>query len=169
MDALERGGVDAVKVQALSRALGVTKGSFYWHFKTRDALLMAVLDFWESAGTQDIISTMESADLAPEDRPQALWQIVTASGRMGAEMALRDWARRDPRAQEVVERVDRQRLDFTRQMYEDLGHDTVQAEARSILGYCMLIGLHFVGNSGREVPEEEAVAAALALLTKAPD
>src|SRR5215467_13391709 len=57
--ALADGGVAAVRIDVLARGLGVTRGSFYWHFADRDALLRAALDQWEQAVTAQVIERME--------------------------------------------------------------------------------------------------------------
>ena len=57
---LADGGPDAVRVEPLARALGVTRGSFYWHFADRRALLDAMLDAWERSTTEDVIGLLES-------------------------------------------------------------------------------------------------------------
>src|SRR5215217_5141721 len=54
--AMAEGGIDAVAVEPLARRLGVTKGSFYWHFKDRRALLEATLEGWEEESTEARIS-----------------------------------------------------------------------------------------------------------------
>src|SRR5437660_5551983 len=57
--AIARGGVDAVAVETVAAELGATKGSFYWHFKNRDALIQAALDLWEQRGTEAVIEEFE--------------------------------------------------------------------------------------------------------------
>src|SRR3546814_7811782 len=64
LDAIAGGGLDAVAVEPLARRLGVTKGSFYWHFANRDALLRAALQRWEQTETDDIV-----ARIGPESDP----------------------------------------------------------------------------------------------------
>ena len=58
--ALAAGGPDAVRIESLAEALGVTKGGFYWHFKDRQALLGEMLDTWEKAGTEEVIARVDS-------------------------------------------------------------------------------------------------------------
>src|SRR5215471_7138438 len=56
---IARGGVDAVAVEPIAAELGATKGSFYWHFKNRDALIEAALDEWERRLTEEVIDELE--------------------------------------------------------------------------------------------------------------
>ena len=58
LDALERGGVEAVAVVPLARELGVTRGSFYWHFASRDELLAAVLERWEREHSDAVLDAL---------------------------------------------------------------------------------------------------------------
>src|SRR5215204_5612797 len=58
--ALAAGGPDAVRVESLAQALGVTKGGFYWHFDGRPALLEEMLDTWERVGVDEVIERVES-------------------------------------------------------------------------------------------------------------
>src|SRR5688572_23444507 len=69
LDAMAAGGVDAVAVEPLARSLGVTKGSFYWHFANREALIKAALDLWEQRETVDVIAGLEN-------EPDAYLRIV---------------------------------------------------------------------------------------------
>src|SRR5213592_85092 len=57
--ALAAGGPDAVRIEPLARALGVTRGGFYWHFKDRRALLDAILDAWERRSTDEVLERVE--------------------------------------------------------------------------------------------------------------
>jgi AcrR family transcriptional regulator len=58
--ALIRGGLDAVAVEPLATSLGVTKGSFYWHFENRDALIAALVEQWEAVGTEQVIAELDA-------------------------------------------------------------------------------------------------------------
>ncbi|TAM00713.1 MAG: TetR/AcrR family transcriptional regulator, partial [Rhodanobacter sp.] len=75
LDLIAEQGVGALAVEALARQLGVTKGSFYWHFRTREALLVAALERWEQYGEREIIE--EIAQIAdPRERLPELFRRV---------------------------------------------------------------------------------------------
>src|SRR5215469_649514 len=67
LGAIATGGLAAVGVEPLATSLGATKGSFYWHFKNRDALLEAAIERWERETTTDVIAEITAAPLAAAD------------------------------------------------------------------------------------------------------
>src|SRR5438477_7765626 len=80
LEALADGGVAGVAVEPLARRLGVTKGSFYWHYADREALLAAALSRWEKSHTESIIAAL--ADVRdPRERLVRLIGRVSAGGR----------------------------------------------------------------------------------------
>src|SRR5438552_12718717 len=94
--ALGVGGPDAVRIEALARALGVTKGGFYWHFDDRRALLEEMLDTWERVVVDEVIERVDSE--GGDARARLLRLSRLASSRpdiLTTDMAIRDWARRD--------------------------------------------------------------------------
>src|SRR3954452_6957021 len=94
--ALGVGGPDAVRIEALAQALGVTKGGFYWHFEDRPALLGEMLDTWERVVTEDVITRVESGGGDARAKLRHLFGIAVAIDDMvSIELAVREWARRD--------------------------------------------------------------------------
>lgn len=131
---LAESGWQSLTIEGLARRLNVTKGSFYWHFKDRKALLSAVLESWR---VQLILTTIEDSGGTAVDKIQYMLDIVIASkrpGRAGAlELAIRVWARRDPEAARVVEAVDEERMDYVAGLFQQLGLSLAEAEARAML------------------------------------
>ncbi len=148
LEALAERGIDAVRVEPLARRLGVTKGSFYWHFRDRGALLVALLERWEEVATQAIIDEVEAVPGPAEAKLRALFAIALATSRMDLETALRQWARRERRVQHAVERVDERRMGYLQGLFEALGHAPEDARARSFLAYASLFGDHFIAAGG---------------------
>lgn len=140
---LAEDGVAGVRVEALAKSLGVTKGSFYWHFRDRPDLLAAVLEFWKQGRIGDIVK--QSRCEAGQEREQLdhILTVYSASrNRRGIriELAIRDWARRDPQAAAVVEEVDAARFDCTRRLFLARGMSEQEAATRSILLYAYVFG-----------------------------
>jgi len=144
IDVLAREGVAGLRVEALAKRCGVTKGSFYWHFKDRQALLDAVLEQWKTGRIRDIEKT--TSVTAGHEREQLHYAIeVYGASRnrkgMSIEQAVRDWARHDPRAATVVEAVDLYRLECTRKLFVASGMSDAEAKSRSLLLYACVFGL----------------------------
>ena len=139
LHAIATGGVDSVTVEGLARTLGVTKGSFYWHFADRTSLITEALELWERAATTEVIDTLsEIAD--PAARLRALFE--TAFGAVGqgsvdsALIARLD----DPVVGPVVRRVSARRLDFLQATYRELGLTRAAAAGRARIAYSTYVG-----------------------------
>ncbi|MCR5879609.1 TetR/AcrR family transcriptional regulator [Phenylobacterium sp. J367] len=109
--------VDAVRVEPLAAEIGVSRGSFYWHFKSRKELLEAILAKWRENQTRRIVERIKQ-DRRLGVREQLAQLRVLPSNRKAdvaaaLELAIRAWARRDKLAKRVVEEVDRERMEFT--------------------------------------------------------
>src|SRR3954471_24257417 len=118
--ALAAGGPDAVRIEPLARALGVTRGGFYWHFNDRGALLEEMLDTWEREGVDAVIERVE-ADAAGEDaraKLQRLFEIGSSSDEiLRMELAIRDGARRDRAVAARLRKVDNRRMSYMRAQF----------------------------------------------------
>ncbi len=138
LDLLAERGIDGVRVELLARKLGVTKGSFYWHFKARDDLLAAMLVRWKRRATLDLIRWLDR-DRQPDDRLKRLMRLPFAGAKSShaadVELAIRLWGRRDSRALAALEEVDELRVAYIAQLIEACGISSSQARARAILGY----------------------------------
>ncbi|MEM9456706.1 MAG: TetR/AcrR family transcriptional regulator [Myxococcota bacterium] len=164
-------GVEAIRVEPLARRLGVTKGSFYWHFTDRAELLTAVLEQWSKAGTDAFIEQVEAEGGDPRTRLRRLWAL-TSKGALQAEMAIRDWARRDPEVDAQVHDVDTRRLAYLRSLFgaldqpRDKPRDKPRAEveARCLLMYSLLFGNTFIQGSHGRLGRNRVLEEALALL-----
>jgi AcrR family transcriptional regulator len=170
LSALAASGPDAVKIEALAKALGVTKGGFYWHFADRPAFLGAVLAAWERAAVADVIAEVEGEGGTPHERLWRLFDLArlattTASG-LGAELAVRDWARRDPAVAERLRRVDDSRMAYLRTLFSESGLDPEEAEARSYQVYALFIGGAFITARHGDLTREQVVRRALTRLTE---
>ena len=142
--ALGAGGPDAVRIESLAKALGVTKGGFYGYFADRSALLEEMLDAWERASTNEVIERVESegGDAWVKMRRAG---VLTFSGElMPIDLAIRNWSRRDPAIVERLRRVDNYRMDYLRSQFGLLLSDEAEVEARSMVAFAVMIGSHFI-------------------------
>jgi AcrR family transcriptional regulator len=145
MRALAAGGPDAVRVEALAKDLGVTKGGFYWHFDDRQALIEEALDSWEKSGTEDVIATVDGGPGEPRAKLRRLFELAPSAKELFAvELALRDWSRRDPAVAARLRRVDDRRMAYLRSLFGQFLDSEEEVEARAMLAYSLFVGAYFV-------------------------
>jgi AcrR family transcriptional regulator len=169
--ALADGGVDAVRIEALAKALGVTKGGFYGYFADRTALLTAMLEAWERECVDDVLDRIEREHDDVLERVRLAGQLTFSGDRLlPIDLAIRDWARRDPAVAERLRRVDNRRMQLLRDAISTFCSDPEEVEARCLLAFCMAIGSHLVAadHPGRSSIQVRARASAL-LLSRSPD
>jgi AcrR family transcriptional regulator len=145
--ALAAGGPDAVRIEPLARALGVSKGGFYWHFDDRRALLDEMLDEWERAMLDEVIEQVESGGGDGRARLRRLFELassMSARGLLKVDLAIRDWSRRDRKVARRLRRVDNRRMDYMRSLFGDFCPDEDEVEARCMVAFSLYIGSHFV-------------------------
>lgn len=142
--ALAAGGPDAVRVDVLARALGVTRGGFYWHFSNRGALLEEMLDAWERMSIDDVVARIDAAGGDARSRLGLLFSLAAAGDDLLAvDLAVRDWSRRDPAVAERLRRVDNRRMEYLRSLFGAFCPDADEVEARCLLVASLWIGSHF--------------------------
>src|SRR2546423_180219 len=145
LQALADGGPDAVRVETLARALGVTKGGFYWHFSDRGALLDEMLDAFEHAGVDEVIERVENEGGNARTKLRRLFAVTPSGGkRFKIELAIRDWARRDRTVARRLRRVDNRRMDYLRSLFAAFCNEKDEVEVRSMLAFSLFIASDFI-------------------------
>ena len=141
--ALAEGGLAAIAVEPLASRLGATKGSFYWHFTSRDELIEATLAEWEQLGTEDVIA---AADAEPDvvNRLRGLLRLVLGAVERqpsagAAELALQATASH-PLVAPVLARVTQRRLAYLTRLFAELGFPPAEANRRGLLAYTAYLG-----------------------------
>ena len=142
--ALAAGGPDAVRVEVLAQALGVTKGGFYGHFADRHALLGEMLDSWERKATDEVLERVERHGGDVRAKLRLAGALTFSSELLPIDLAIRDWARRDEAVAARLRRVDNRRMDYLRQLFGAICASEDEAEARSMLAFSLVIGHHFM-------------------------
>ncbi|MBA3248816.1 MAG: TetR/AcrR family transcriptional regulator [Geodermatophilaceae bacterium] len=146
--ALAAGGPDAVRIESLAQALGVTRGGFYWHFDDRGALLDEMLDRWERATTDALIERVEGEGGDPRTKLRRLFALALSgdgvSTGITTDLAVRDWSRREQHVADRLRRVDNRRMAYLRSLYGAFCPDPEDVEARCMLSFSLLIGNHFI-------------------------
>jgi AcrR family transcriptional regulator len=143
--ALAAGGPEAVRVESLARALGVTKGGFYWHFADRPALLEEMLDTWERLVVDEVIDRVESQGGDARDKLWHLSTIATSNQDLTKiELAVREWGRCDKTVAKRLRRIDNRRMDYMRSLFGAFCSEEDEVEARCMLAFSLVIGDHFI-------------------------
>ena len=146
-DTLGGAGVEGVRVESLARRLGVTKGSFYWHFKNRQELIDALLDRWFGM-REETRGQFLHDNPRPQDR---LWKVIERGitrGTRGQAAALRLWAQRHPEAAGRIAEADSRRREFFIDQFRALGLEDGAAEIRADV-YMAVISAEFLHAGGR--------------------
>src|SRR5688572_15313203 len=167
LDALRKGGVAAVRVERLAGDVGITKGSFYHHFRDRGALLEEVLEYWAREMTDaefERIQTLRGGDakVALRARLVALAEDVLEKGMGRYDPAIRAWARQDRKVAAAVAQVDRRRVKALAGFFEEGGFSPAAARTRARTFYTFLLGEPQMRAPAREAGELEKMVKILA-------
>ncbi|MFT6169729.1 MAG: AcrR family transcriptional regulator [Celeribacter sp.] len=156
--------VRGIRIEVLCKKLGVTKGSFYWHFATRNDLLMAVLSSWRRRMTLDVIHKISSFGNSPTERLQKLISLPRqpkSPASAQVEMSVRDWARRVKMPKDAVAEVDKIRMDYFVQLLNDAGFEGDDARGRAYIIYCVMMGDSILHQSLSEMPHDDFLKIAM--------
>ena len=139
LDLVAEQGVAAVAVEPLARRLGVTKGSFYWHFPSRDALLQAALERWEAIEQVSVFGSLEAVP-DPKERLRALFLLVAHEVQPHIIYSELLKALDHPAVQPVINRVSQRRLDYLVASFRQAGLARTEAQHRARLAYSAYLG-----------------------------
>ena len=153
LESLRKGGVGEVRVERLAADLGITKGSFYWHFKNRGDLLEALLEHWSREMTDLEFERIQAMRGGLAARLLALAEDVLERGMGRYDPAIRAWARTDRKVAAAVGQVDRRRVRALTGFFEDGGFGAAEARTRARLFYTFLLGEPQVRSPAREPGE----------------
>jgi AcrR family transcriptional regulator len=142
--ALAAGGPDAVRVESLAQAIGVTKGGFYGHFADRNELLAEMLDTWERRSTDEVLERVEREGGDPMTKARRAGVLTFADDLREIDLAVRDWARRDGAVAARLRRVDNRRMDYLRAQFGTFCTDEDELEARCLIAFAVAVGSHFI-------------------------
>jgi AcrR family transcriptional regulator len=142
LEAIAVGGVSAVSVEALAPRVGASKGSFYWHYPDRAALVRAAVELW------DRLSQEASAEIATIQDPLQRLRYTLAlgwgnpqAGRLEAALSRPDVP---PGVRPILRRITERRIEVATQIFRDLGFPEDEARQRALLAYTSYIGFFAV-------------------------
>ncbi|MHC0431109.1 TetR/AcrR family transcriptional regulator [Streptomyces sp. O3] len=146
LTAIGEGGLAAVAVEPLAARLGTTKGSFYWHFTNRDALIGAALERWAEASTEELITEVD-AEPDPTRRLRLLFREALASAADDPlEVSLLATADH-PQVADALRRVTERRVGYVARLFADVGFPEPEARRRGLLAYTVYLGHTQLGHA----------------------
>ncbi len=131
--ALAKEGLGAVRVEPLARSLGVSKGSFYWHFKDLAELQRQMITAWQERATLGIINKVETKGGSANERLENLLGLIGSDFDRpycgpGTDLAIRAWARLDTRVARAQRTADTARFNYFADLFRELGETSASAE-----------------------------------------
>ena len=168
LEALAEVGLAAVAIDPLARRLGATKGSFYWHFSSRDELIAATLELWERRDTVDLLVALDAIE-DPQERLVALARSAYGTAARGTDpQAGVLAAASDPRVGPVLERVTVARLAALERLFVDAGLGEEEAARRARLAYALYVGVIDLRRAAPSAPlAEDEIEAEIELMVGA--
>ena len=138
LKALAKSGFTALKAEPLAKALGVSRGSFYWHFADIAAFHAAILEHWREVAAEQIIANVEAA--SRDENPLRVLLRRVFGEKLVLEKAVRSWATVDPTARAAVQAIDRRRLSYVESLLTQSGLPAEVASARAQILYWTFFG-----------------------------
>ena len=135
---LAKSGFTALKAEPLAKAMGVSRGSFYWHFADISAFHAAILKQWREIAAEQIIAGVEAA--SKDENPLEVLLRRVFSERLAIENAVRTWASVDPAARAAVQAIDRRRLGYVERLLTQSGLPAEVARPRAQILYWAFLG-----------------------------
>jgi AcrR family transcriptional regulator len=135
---LARDGFTALKAEPLAKAMGVSRGSFYWHFADIGAFHAAILKQWREVAAEQIIANVEAA--SNHENPLTLLLRRVFGERLALENAVRTWASVDAAARAAVQAIDQRRLGYVESLLRQSGLPAEKAQARAQILYWAFLG-----------------------------
>lgn len=139
LDLLNTRGFLHITIENLCEALGVTKGSFYHHFKHADAYVEALMAYWEEHNTRSVIRQADLGDTAQIQMERLIGTILGRSHK--SEQVIRGWSFANDTVRKCVQRVDELRLRYTTDLKIRCGEDQTAASNSALLEYACLVGI----------------------------
>jgi AcrR family transcriptional regulator len=135
---LAQSGFTALKAEPLAKTMGVSRGSFYWHFADIGAFHAAILTRWRDVAAEQIIAHVEAA--SGQENPLTVLLRRVFGERLTLENAVRTWATVDPLARAAVQAIDQRRLGYVASLFRQTGLTEEVAAARAQVLYWAFLG-----------------------------
>ncbi|WP_227979000.1 TetR/AcrR family transcriptional regulator [Nocardia spumae] len=165
LDLLAREGVTAIRIPRLCQDLGVTKGSFYWHFDDLEQLMAAMADRWGETQSEAVRALAALDSIPVEARIEKMAAMLVDQRHWMVEASVREWSRTDETVAEAVRALDQRIFRTVQTIMLDLGFDPVQARQRA--GAMVYLGIGLIhGRDNLPTPTPEEVQGVVDLLIR---
>ncbi len=131
LDVLSKEGNAKLRIDILTKNLGVTKGSFYWHFKNRADFVKCLAEYWAKYSTVQVIEEINQSQDTASDNLLRLMDFLCRKDYGKYDISMRAWATQEPEVARIVKKVDKQRFTFVRSMFAELGFKGQELEMRT--------------------------------------
>jgi len=135
-------GINGIVVEKMALKLNVNKSSFYWHFKTKKDFINEIISFWVSTDTNRIITAVESKPFGKEKFDRLIELAFKKEPYLDFIFFLKRYALKDKKIQSLIDKIDNQRIDYTKSILIEMGFSKNEASIKSTLFYKYLIGYH---------------------------
>jgi len=137
LEILIKEGNTKLRIDHLVRCMGVTKGSFYWHFKDRDDFILSLIEYWADVSSLGVVEHMKQIQGSAEERLLELMQLIVINDLARYDIAVRAWALMEPGMAHFVEETDKWRLNLVRTLFAEMGFEGREQEmrARTLITY----------------------------------
>jgi AcrR family transcriptional regulator len=152
LDSLTEASTRALTIESLVRRLGVSRGSFYWHFNDMNDFTHQLVEHWSNIYTELVITYTDQLETSPEEQLFLLMEQITNQRLAKYDIFIRAWAAQDPTKAAMVRKIDKLRLDYVRSIFKAMGFkgEELEMRTRTFVVYFSLEAGLFVRQSRKE-------------------
>ena len=144
---LAESGLQAITIDALCKSLGLTKGSFYWHFKGRQQLLSSMASSWATTYSRDIHESLRQSELDDWAQLAEVKRLSTEAGYGNIDRAMRIWANSCDETRTAINCADREVVAFIEEKYLNIGLAAADAGSLAKLSLATSVGIFAIAPS----------------------
>ena len=140
LEILKKEGGSVLTIEILAKRLGVSRGSFYWHFKDRTDFVRQIVEHWSLIFTQGVAGDTDGIQTSAQEKLLALMEQIVGEQLNRYDIAIRAWASHDPVASDMVKEVDDFRLRYVRSLFAEMGFvgEDLEMRTRTMVVYYSL-------------------------------
>lgn len=135
-------GISGIVVEKMAKVLKVNKSSFYWHFKTKKEFIKQLVLFWKSKETDRIIVLTNDKKTGLEKFKAMIPLIYKQDPYLDFVFYLKSYARKEKEIQEIIDNIDKQRIDYTCKILEEMGYSKQESKTKASFLHKHFIGYH---------------------------